>query len=51
MAPELATVARHIRVASGLIRGQITIKAKQYLVFGHMCSEGKRLSIAKIYIG
>jgi hypothetical protein len=50
MAPELTTVARHIRVVSSLIRGQITIEAKQHLILGHMCSKDKRLSVAKMYV-
>jgi hypothetical protein len=51
MTPELATVVGHIRVASGSMRGRITMEAERYSVLGHMCSEGRRLSVTEMHIG
>src|SRR5258706_2991544 len=49
MTPEPATVVGHTRVASGLMRGRMTMEAERHLVLGYICSEGRRLSVAEMH--
>src|SRR5258706_15063051 len=51
MTPELATVVDHMRVASGSMRGRMTMEAERHLVLGHISSEGRRWSVAEMHAG
>jgi len=52
MTPELATVVGRMRVASGSMRGQMTMKAERHWVLRYIGSEGgRRLCVVEMYIG